>query len=90
MGGLDDFNHAVEGWALDIASGTFHYFAGMSGLGGRFRSLCHGPTIPCDAKLWQGGELTAPTIRPRCDTCAAKLGAANQESTPPYARNRLH
>jgi hypothetical protein len=94
---MAEFNPLAEGWSdkgIDIAAPAeriarrqsgpvYHYFAGMAGLGGRFRSLCNRSTIDVKHKLMLDPlQSDYRTKVPICRICAEKVMIANQQSSP--------
>ena len=74
-----------EGWARGADEDgifAYHYFVGLSGIGGRFRSLCNQATV--DAEV----ALTKFYIEPACAVCTAwvaEIAAATASEQLPEA-----
>ena len=82
------FTPLREGWgsplaALDRENGdrkrrpvemAWHYFAGFSGMGGRFNSLCSEVTFPSDAQLHENIPHSAAII---CSVCKERKDLAD-------------
>lgn len=67
-------NAIAEGWARPPIAIQWHYFAGICGMGGRFRSLCDRERIRAYADLHDTPK------GPACAECAEKLRVANENS----------
>jgi hypothetical protein len=95
---MSEFKPIAEGWSnksIEVAdpagptiqyrgSGpVYHYFAGICGLGGRFRSLCARATIDVKERLDLNPlEFDKRTKVAVCRICAEKVMIANQQSKP--------
>ncbi len=83
-------NRLREGWGNPVGSlskggepshgapALWHYYAGLSGLGGRFNSLCGRATFPYDARLYPALPELAYLV---CSDCKARRA----EAGPPAA-----
>ena len=92
------FTPLTEGWSvkgIDIADPhgptlqyrivgpVYHYFAGLAGLGGRFRSLCLRSTVDVKERLYLDPlESDHRTKVQVCRICAEKVMRANLKSKP--------
>jgi len=61
---------------------SWHYYAGIGGVGGRFRSLCRGSTYPADKPLIADVNFTLlrTSKYPPCKACLMRLVEANKHS----------
>lgn len=87
-----DFNHLIEGWAADAPGSrtrkdargrsiaTYHYFAGLGGLGGRFRSLCNTQTT--DHRTVLLADVPSSHGFKVCRECLLRVARANAHSRP--------
>ena len=74
-------NELREGWAVELSSGVSHYYAGIGGLGGRFRSICGRAQVDAEAPLTRLFPAVA------CIECTRKVAIAGPPPGPsnPFA-----
>lgn len=80
----DALNPLLEGWAKPPRSILWHYFVGLGGMGGKFRSLCTQWLHPSGEPLQQIEPDTG-----KCDYCSTKINLANRADVHARKRNAL-